>query len=89
MLLDQVQADADASDEPGTAPKDNVQDGVPTKLIMLPEQVIDGYRGHDGIASLPENSSWQARGNPAVHIPLPGGGDIKSVEDLKAFGVQP
>jgi hypothetical protein len=89
MLLDQVQADADASDELGTAPKDNVQDGVPTKLIMLPEQVIDGYRGHDGIASLPENSSWQARGNPAVHIPLPGGGDIKSVEDLKAFGVQP
>jgi hypothetical protein len=87
MLLDQVQADA--SDELGTAPKDNVQDGIPTKLIMLPEQVIDGYRGHDGIASLPENSSWQARGNPAVHIPLPGGGDIKSVEDLKAFGVQP
>jgi hypothetical protein len=87
MLLDQVQADAKV--DAGSETKDNVQDGVPTKIIMLPEQVIDGYRGHDGIASLPENSSWQARGNPAVHIPLPGGGDIKSVEDLKAFGVEP
>jgi hypothetical protein len=87
MLLDEMQQDGNANDQ--AAPKDTVQDGVPTKLIMLPEQVIDTYRGHDGIASLPENSSWQARGNPAVRLPLPGGGDIKSVEDLKAFGVQP
>ncbi len=86
MVLDQVQTDAQSKPDPQT---DNQQGGIPTKIIMLPEQVIDGYRGHDGIASLPENSSWQARGNPAVRLPLPGGGDIKTVDDLKAFGVQP
>ena len=63
--------------------------GVPTKLIMLPPKVIDDYRTHDGISSIPENSSWQARGNPTVHIPLPGGGDIQSVSDLEKFGLKP
>lgn len=90
LVLDQMDRNT-ASDKSDTqsVEKDNVEEGVPTKIIMLPEQVIDSYRGHDGIASIPENSSWQARGNPAVSIPPPGGGDIKTVEDLKAFGMKP
>ncbi len=65
------------------------ENGVPTRLIILPQPVIDQLRTDDGIASIPENQSWQARGNPTVHLPLPGGGDIKTVEDLKKFGFQP
>lgn len=65
------------------------EQGVPTKLIILPPKVIDDYRTHDGISSIPENSSWQARGNPTVHLPLPGGGDIQTVSDLEKFGLKP
>lgn len=65
------------------------EQGVPTKIIILPQPVIDQFRSEDGIASIPENQSWQAKGNPTVRLPLPGGGDIKSVEDLKKFGFAP
>lgn len=89
LLLDQIAADKDSKSTEAKNTDESSQGGVPNKLIMLPQQVVDNYRGHDGISSLPENSSWQARGNPSVRLPLPGGGDIKSVDDLKAFGVQP
>lgn len=82
---------AEASQAPKQTPGIETTDekGVPTKLIILPPKVIDNYRTHDGISSIPENSSWQARGNPTVHIPLPGGGDIQSVSDLEKFGLKP
>lgn len=62
--------------------------GVPYAIIRLPEAVIDSYRGKDGIAAIPLNDSYAALGNK-VSIPLPGGGDIKGVEDLEAFGFKP
>jgi hypothetical protein len=91
-LIERTNAEASAGSVP-TKPAPGIvttdEKGVPTKLIMLPPKVIDDYRTHDGISSIPENSSWQARGNPTVHIPLPGGGDIQSVSDLEKFGLKP
>jgi hypothetical protein len=85
------QKTSNATDSASSAPGELTTDGngVPTKLIILPTPVIDQYRTDDGIASIPENQSWQARGNPTVHLPLPGGGDVKSVDDLKKFGFEP
>lgn len=91
-LIERTNSEANsAPDQAKPAPGISTTDekGVPTKLIMLPPKVIDDYRTHDGISSIPENSSWQARGNPTVHIPLPGGGDIQSVSDLEKFGLKP
>lgn len=64
------------------------QGGTPYAIIRLPEETVRKFRGKDGIASIPEANSWASRGN-SVSIPLPGGGDIKTPEDLKAFGLQP
>lgn len=91
-LIERTNAEANSAPDqtkpaPGIVTTD--EKGVPTKLIILPPKVIDDYRTHDGISSIPENSSWQARGNPTVHIPLPGGGDIQSVSDLEKFGLKP
>jgi hypothetical protein len=62
--------------------------GVPYAMIRLPEDVIDRYRGKDGIPAIPLNDSYAALGNK-VSIPLPGGGDIKDPQDLQAFGFKP
>jgi hypothetical protein len=64
------------------------EDGGGTMRI-LPNEVIDHYRGKDGIASIPENYSWYSRKGGAINLPWPGGGDIKRVEDFKAFGLKP
>lgn len=88
-IIEKVNADNGRGSQttPGITTAD--EKGVPTKIIMLPPSVVDNYRTHDGIASIPENSSWQARGNPVVHLPLPGGGDIQNVTDLERFGLKP
>ncbi len=58
-------------------------------MNILPSEVVDKFRGKDGIASIPENYSWYARSGGPVSIPLPGGGDIKKPEDLIDFGLNP
>lgn len=58
-------------------------------MRILPTEVVDGYRGKDGIASIPENYSWYARTGGTISIPLPGGGDIKKPEDMLDFGFHP
>jgi len=62
--------------------------GVPYRIIRLPDTVMERYRGKDGIASIPERDSWVSTGN-SVKLPLPGGGDIKSPDDIKSFGLTP
>lgn len=62
-------------------------DGVPHRIIRLPDSVVEQYRGKDGIPSIPEANSWAATGN-VVRIPPPGGGDLKSPEDFARFGIQ-
>ena len=57
-------------------------------VVRLPETAIEGFRGRDGIASIPDSNSWVlTEGN--VRLPLPGGGDIRTVENMKEFGLQP
>lgn len=58
-------------------------------MNILPSEVVDRFRGKDGVATIPENHSWYARSGGPVSIPLPGGGDIKKPDDLKDFGLQP
>lgn len=62
-------------------------DGVPHRIIRLPDNVIDKYRGPDGVPTIPDANSWAATGN-VVRIPPPGGGDLKSPEDFARFGIQ-
>ena len=57
-------------------------------IVRLPETAIEGFRGRDGIASIPDSNSWVLTdGN--VRLPLPGGGDIRTVDNMKEFGLQP
>lgn len=58
-------------------------------MRILPSETVDQFRGPDGISSIPENYSWYARTGGTISIPLPGGGDIKTVEDMLDFGFQP
>jgi hypothetical protein len=58
-------------------------------MNILPSEVVDQFRGKDGVATIPENYSWYARSGGPVSIPLPGGGDIKNPEDFKDFGLRP
>jgi hypothetical protein len=62
-------------------------DGVPHRIIRLPDSVVDKYRGPDGVPTIPDANSWAATGN-VVRIPPPGGGDLKSPEDFASFGIQ-
>jgi hypothetical protein len=59
------------------------------KMNILPSEVVDQFRGKDGVATIPENYSWYARSGGPVSIPLPGGGDIKKPDDFKDFGLRP
>jgi hypothetical protein len=61
---------------------------APYAAIRLPEGVIDKYRGKDGIPSIPENDTFAALGNK-IPLQLPGGGDIRTPEDLRLFGFEP
>lgn len=72
----------------GLAGGESAPDGVQYSIIRVPESVIDAHRGPDGIADIPERNTWVSNGN-YVSIPLPGGGDVKSPDDLKAFHLQP
>jgi len=74
--------------EGGFVNLEDAPDGVPYRILRLPETVIAKYRGPDGIASIPEANTWASTGN-FVSIPLPGGGDIRTPEDLKDFHLQP
>jgi len=79
--------------EAGIVPTPTTQDpdapgGVPYRIIRLPEKVLEKHRGKDGIPSVPEADTWVATGN-SVSLPLPGGGDIKTVDDIKSFGLNP
>lgn len=58
-------------------------------MNILPSEIVDRYRGKDGIASIPENYSWYARTGGTVYLPLPGGGDIAKPEDFNDFGLAP
>ncbi|MBY3155295.1 hypothetical protein HFO56_23515 [Rhizobium laguerreae] len=58
-------------------------------MNILPSEVVDQFRGKDGVATIPENYSWYARSGGPVSIPLPGGGDIKKPDDFKDFGLRP
>jgi hypothetical protein len=58
-------------------------------MNILPSEVVDQFRGKDGVATIPENYSWYARSGGPVTIPLPGGGDIKNPDDFKDFGLRP
>lgn len=58
-------------------------------MNILPSEVVDQFRGKDGVATIPENYSWYARSGGPVSIPLPGGGDIKTPDDFKDFGLRP
>lgn len=79
VLADMGLVEGDKADAP---------DGTPYRIIRLPENVMDGHRGPDGIPNIPERNSWASTGN-FVSLPLPGGGDIKSPETMKEFGLKP
>jgi hypothetical protein len=72
-------SDEDKADSPA---------GTPYRIIRLPDSIMDNYRGKDGIPTIPERNSWASTGN-YVSLPLPGGGDIKSPEVMKEFGLKP
>lgn len=57
-------------------------------VVRLPASAIETFRGRDGIASVPDSNSWVLTdGN--VRLPLPGGGDIRTVEAMTDFGLKP
>jgi len=59
------------------------------KIVRLSPEVYDKLRDADGIATVPASNSWAATGGN-IQLPLPGGGDIKTPDDLKNdFGLQP
>jgi hypothetical protein len=58
------------------------------RIVRLPANVINNYRGRDGIASIPEQDTWVANGG-RITIPLPGGGDVLEPGILKEFGLAP
>lgn len=68
--------------------KQEGENGVPFAMIRLPEGVIDQFRGKDGIPSIPTNDSYAALGNK-ITLQLPGGGDIRTPEDMLGFGFKP
>jgi len=82
----QILLDAGIIEKPGN--KVDAPDGVPFRVIRLPENIMENHRGKDGIADIPERNSWASTGN-FVSLPLPGGGDIKSPDAMKEFGLKP
>lgn len=63
--------------------------GQEYRIVRLPAAAIDRYRDKDGIPTVPDSNSWAATGGN-VRVPLPGGGEMKTAEDMqRAFGLQP
>lgn len=58
------------------------------RIVRLPANIINQYRGRDGIASIPEQDTWVANGG-RISIPLPGGGDILEPGNITEFGLTP
>lgn len=57
-------------------------------VVRLPASATEAFRGRDGISSVPDSNSWVLTdGN--VRLPLPGGGDIRTVEAMTDFGLKP
>ncbi|WP_310622302.1 hypothetical protein [Flexibacterium corallicola] len=66
-----------------------VQDyDTPNRIIHLPSSVVDKYKQGNGIPTIPEDGTWIGLGN-SVKIPLPGGGDIETEDDMLSFGLEP
>ena len=55
----------------------------------LPRSIVARSKAQDpyGIPNIPDRMSWAAIGHPT--IPLPGGGDIRTSDDMKFFGFKP
>lgn len=77
--------DTGVLDNPAAMPE---KGDAPYAAIRLPADVLDKFRGKDGIASIPENDTYAALGN-RIPLQLPGGGDIRKPEDLRLFGFEP
>lgn len=58
------------------------------RVVRLPSEVVTARRGPDGIPDVTESNFWAANSGK-ISIPLPGGGDIRSPDVLKQFGLQP
>ena len=57
-------------------------------VVRLPSSAIEQFRGRDGIASITDSNSWVLT-NGNVMLPLPGGGDIRTVDAMLEFGLKP
>ena len=57
-------------------------------LVRLPASVRRSYVDEFGLPTVPAADTWTSLGG-GLRIPLPGGGDISSVEDLEVFGLEP
>ncbi len=55
-------------------------------ITTLPNEILEYYRDESGIASIPRENSWIFN-KGLITLPLPGGGDIKSVKDFADFGL--
>lgn len=58
------------------------------RIVNLPPALIDRHRDADGVPTIPGANSWASTGGNVI-IPLPGGGEIRSPDDLTAFNLQP
>lgn len=57
------------------------------RIVNLPPAVVDRMRDADGVPTIPPANSWAATGGNVI-IPLPGGGEIRTPDDLAAFNLQ-
>lgn len=57
------------------------------RIVNLPPSIVDRYKDADGIPTIPPANSWANTGGNVI-IPLPGGGEIRSPDDLAAFHLQ-
>jgi hypothetical protein len=55
--------------------------------VKLSDDVVNATRGNDGIPTIPAEDTWTAT-EGLVRLPLPGGGDVRSPDDLKQFGLK-
>lgn len=62
--------------------------GPSFKIVRLTPEIYERLKDKDGIPTVPQANSWAATGGN-VRIPLPGGGEIKTPDDMAAFGLKP
>lgn len=58
------------------------------KVITLPDDMMKKYVSNYGIYTIPQTDIWALNGG-VISLPLPGGGDIRTVDDFKKFGLKP